>query len=207
MTHRRWSSLAVAALAAGLIPGCTKEPEARSILAQPADSPRSFSEVGPFSLTERSGATVSRDDLLGRPWVASFVFTRCTGPCPRVVSTLKILQGRLKGAESRIVTFTVDPQWDTPEVLGKYADGVGADRKRWLFLTGDEKAIDGLILSSFQSPVARNPAEPTGSSVTHNTRLVAVDRKGRVRGYYHGESDSELDLLVARLRFLEREVP
>lgn len=179
----------------------------RSYAARPADSPDVLYEVGPFTLTERSGATVTREDLLGRPWVASFVFTRCTGPCPAVVSTLRKLQDRLKGTESRIVTISVDPRWDTPEVLTKHAAAAGADARRWLWLTGDETAIEAWIRSSFASPVERSADAPIGVRVTHRTQIVAVDKRGRVRGFYHGESDADLDLLVARLRFLEREAP
>jgi len=183
---------------------CSRQPEPRTASAPPAESSQSFSQVGPFSLVERSGAKVTLDDLLGHAWAASFVFTRCTGPCPAVVSTLRRLQDRLRDTPIRIVTVSVDPAWDTPEVLRKYAAEVGADPKRWLFLTGEEKAIDALVRTSFLSPVERSGDAPIGQHVTHRTQLAAVDRKGRVRGFYHGESGSDLDLLVERLRFLER---
>jgi cytochrome oxidase Cu insertion factor (SCO1/SenC/PrrC family) len=177
------------------------------VLAAPADSPQVFSEVAPFELVERSGKPVKREDLLGRPWVASFVFTRCSGPCPRVVGTLSKLQGRLRGGTARIVTISVDPSFDTPEVLREYAANVGADPARWWFLTGDEPAIQALIRGSFLSAVERAPegTAPPGEAVSHRTQLVAIDKKGRVRGFYAGESDADLDLLVARLEHLARE--
>jgi protein SCO1/2 len=211
LTTIREGGLLAAACLAALALSCSREPAGISgggiDFAAAADSEQSFSQVGPFTLVERSGAAVTRDDLLGRPWVASFVFTRCTGPCPMVVSTLKKLQARLKGGEARIVTFSVDPEWDTPEVLRSYASDAGADPKRWLFLTGDEKTIYPLIYSSFRSAVERAPPGEAaiGMHVSHSTQLVAVDKKGRVRGYYHGESDDQLDRLVARLAFLQRE--
>jgi cytochrome oxidase Cu insertion factor (SCO1/SenC/PrrC family) len=185
---------------------CTKAAPT-SVLAAPADSKEVFSEVGPFELVDRGGSTVTRETLLGHPWVASFLFTRCTGPCPKVVGTLRRLQARLERQAAHIVTFSVDPQFDTPEVLRSYAADAGADPKRWLFLTGDEKAIDALIQKSFLCAVARAPAgeAPVGEAVSHRTQLVAVDRKGKIRGYYAGETDAELDLLVARLAFLENE--
>ena len=187
--------------------GCTPDPVAAVTFAVPADSPQSFSTVGPFQLIERSGATVTREDLLGRPWAASFLFTRCSGPCPRVRSTLKALQGRLKDAEARIVTFSVDPAWDRPEVLREYAQAVQADPRRWLFLTGEQDEIHGLIRQSFLSAVEQAPpgTAPVGEQVSHRTQIVAVDKKGRVRGFYHGESEDQLDLLVERLAFLQRE--
>jgi cytochrome oxidase Cu insertion factor (SCO1/SenC/PrrC family) len=177
------------------------------VLAAAADSPQVFSDVGTFELVERSGSKVRREDLLGRPWVASFVFTRCTGPCPKVVGTLKKLQSRLEDGGARIVTISVDPQWDSPEVLRRYAADAGADPQRWLFLTGNEKAIQALIAESFLSAVERAPVgeAPIGQQVSHSTRLVAVDKKGRVRGFYAGESDEDVDLLVERLAFLQGE--
>lgn len=204
---------AAAACLAGLVVlvSCARDPVAASgggfDPAVPADSPTAFSEVASFDLVERSGSRITRDDLLGRPWVASFVFTRCTGPCPRVVGTLRRLQTRLESTTSRIVTFSVDPGWDTPAVLRAYADGLGADRDRWLFLTGDEAEVFDLIQKSFLSAVERAPEgqAPIGQHVSHRTQIVAVDKKGRVRGFYAGESDHDLDLLVARLAFLESE--
>ena len=191
----------------GAVSASCSEERSGSVLAAPADSPQTFAEVAPFELVERSGKSVKREDLLGRPWVASFVFTRCTGPCPRVVGTLRKLQGRLKAGGPRIVTVSVDPEWDTPEVLRKYAAEVGADPARWLFLTGSEPAIHAWIRDSFKSGVERAApgTAPPGEAVSHRTQLAAVDKKGRVRGFYAGESGADLDLLVSRLEYLAGE--
>src|SRR5262249_55172554 len=80
-----------------------------------------------FSLTECHGQTVTKADLLGKPWVACFIFTRCAGPCPRVSEQMQILQNRLKGIDVRLVSFSVDPDRDTPEDLRKYAKVYKAD--------------------------------------------------------------------------------
>ncbi len=177
------------------------------MLAQPPSSEQSFGEVAAFTLTERSGSPLTREDLLGKPWVAAFVFTRCTGPCPKITSTMKTLQHRLKDTSARLVSFTVDPEWDTPEVLREYADAAGADKDRWLFVTGDERVIYDLIRNSFLSPVERAPANEAaiGMQVSHRTQLVTVDAHGKIRGFYEGESEAALDQVVARLQFLERE--
>jgi cytochrome oxidase Cu insertion factor (SCO1/SenC/PrrC family) len=188
--------LRAVALVLVLVASCSKEPP-----------PKVISQVGAFELVERSGATVSRESLLGHPWVASFLFTRCTGPCPKVAGTLRALQSRLGKSSARIVTFSVDPEWDTPQVLRQYAAELGADPKRWLFLTGDEKAIHELSRKGFLSAAERAPpgVAPIGEQVSHSTRLVAVDKKGQVRGYFAGESSEDLDRLVAALALLEDE--
>ena len=189
------------ALSASLT-GCSK--------TEASEPPPVYAEIAPFDLVERSGHPVHREDLLGRSWVASFVFTRCTGPCPRVVGTLRKLEGRLheKGVDgARIVTISVDPTFDTPEVLRRYADDLGADPAGWWFLTGEEAAVRKLIRESFLSPVERAPegTVPPGEAVSHRTQLAVVDPKGRVRGFFAGESEEDLDRLVALLDFLARE--
>jgi protein SCO1/2 len=198
----------VVVLLASMVPGCSPEAGRGGsgvVLAQPAESETVFGEVAPFAFTERSGAVVRRVDLAGEPWVASCIFTRCSGPCPAVTSTMKKLEGRLEGSRAKLVTFSVDPEFDTPERLKEYARSVGADPKRWLFLTGKTADIDTFIRQSFLSPVERNLTVPVGQHVSHSTRLVVVDKRGRVRGMYSGESDADLDAIVARVKFLERE--
>src|SRR4051812_17894802 len=126
--------LPIAALA-----GCGPRPAPSS---RTAGTPDLDFPVGSFSLTERSGKTVTDQDLRGKVWVASFVFTRCLGPCPAVTGTVKELAADLKDLpDVRFVTFTVDPSRDNPGELQKYAAKYGADPERWLFLTGPEPAV------------------------------------------------------------------
>ncbi|MFN0007501.1 MAG: SCO family protein [Planctomycetota bacterium] len=208
MTRSRFRGRLHAAWFAVMAAACSREAEGTSsVLAAPANSPAQFSTVGEFDLLERGGTRLTREDLLGRPWVASFLFTRCTGPCPSVRSTLKKLQTRLQGTDALLVTFSVDPAFDSPEVLAAYAKDVQADPKRWLFVTGEQAVVYDLIRKSFQSAIEQAPpgTVPIGEQVSHSTRIVAVDKRGRVRGFYHGESDDQLDLLAARLEFLARE--
>ncbi len=147
--------------------------------------------VGSFSLTERSGRTVTEKDLLGKVWVASFVFTRCTGPCPAVTATVRRLQSELADQPVMFVTFTVDPARDDLASLKKYADHFKADPDRWLFLTGDEQTIHRLVQERFkQSAVKRTgPDVKAGEEFDHSTRLVVVDRKGVVRATFQGVRD------------------
>ena len=171
-----------------------------------------------FAFTERSGKPVTKADLAGTVWVASFVFTRCTGPCPSVTATVARLQSELDLAHTpdlRLVTFTVDPGRDTAAELAKYADKFHADPARWLFLTGREADIHELLNKSFkiQAGPTTNPHPPAGQEFDHSTRLAVVDKAGNVRGYfdgYMGPNDpggehylaklAELKQLVARLR-------
>jgi protein SCO1 len=149
--------------------------------------------VGDFSFTERSGKTVTQADLLGKVWVASFVFTRCSGPCPQVSATMARLQSELtKEKDFCLITFTVDPARDDPKELTRYANLFQADPDRWLFLTGKEEAIHRLVSKGFKVGVQRNTrtdATPE-TAVDHDPRLVLIDRRGHIRGYFYGIRDS-----------------
>lgn len=196
-------------------------PIPRSPLPSPASNPDDAAPLVPeFRLTERSGQSLSREDLLGKVWVASFVFTHCTGPCPSVTGTMARLQADLKLAEHpdlRLVTFTVDPDRDDPKALQKYAENFRADPTRWLFLTGEEEQIHKLLHDGFGIHAAptTNPNPPAGQEFDHSTRLVVVDKKGHIRGYfdgYTGEHDADgagfrasYDRLVAAVNALLQE--
>jgi protein SCO1/2 len=143
-----------------------------------------------FALTERSGKTVTRDDLKGKVWVASFVFTRCPGPCPQVSATMARLQKELdlkSRPDLRLVTFTVDPERDTPNELRDYATRYQADPERWLFLTGKSEAeLHAMLKDGFKVTAQRAKNARPGDEFDHSTRLAVVDKSGTIRGYFDG---------------------
>ncbi|TPW20061.1 MAG: SCO1 protein [Elusimicrobia bacterium] len=142
-----------------------------------------------------SAPGLSAGDLLGRPWVAGFVFTRCGGPCPLLSTNMAGLQRRLPDAV-RLVSFTVDPDFDTAEVLARYAERHGAQAGRWFFARLEPRPLFELVNAGFKLPVYIDPkAEPASRSI-HSTKLVLVDAEGRVRGYYDGLAPAGLDELV-----------
>jgi protein SCO1/2/putative membrane protein len=157
-----------------------------------AAPPPDLGPVGPFRLTERSGEPITDEDLLGKVWIASFQFTRCSGPCPQVSRTLARLQGELAGRRDlRLVTFTIDPEHDDPETLTRYAQDMGAEPERWLFLTGKEADIHRLARDSFKLHVARRQGQNVtpGTALEHSPKLALVDRHGHIRGYFDGLPD------------------
>jgi cytochrome oxidase Cu insertion factor (SCO1/SenC/PrrC family) len=174
-----------------------------------------FGAVGDFALTERSGRTVRKADLLGKVWVAAFTFTRCAGPCSQVSGNMARLQHELAGQDDvLLVSFTVDPEHDTPAVLRQYADRYGADPRRWLFLTGKQDEVYRLIGESFRLGVEQTAgaARTPGNEVLHSTKLILVDRRGHLRGYFDGrvvgddgKPVEELPRLKERIAALVRE--
>lgn len=164
-------------------------------LRRPAPGPPVLAEVPPFTLTERSGRTVEAADLAGSPWVADFIFTRCAGPCPMMTQRLARLGDRLPPGVAR-VSFSVDPDYDTPEVLTAYAERFGAGGD-WLFLTGERQAIWDLSVQGFKLTAGEASGTPNEHGpVLHSTRFVLVDGHGRIRGYYDAFEADELDRLV-----------
>ncbi len=158
--------------------------------------------VEDFELTERSGRKITNKDLRGRPWAVCFIFIQCAGPCQRITGQMRLLQDRLVGKKVRLVTITVDPQRDTPQQLANYADAFGADRKRWWFLTGDQREIYHLIQTSFQMPVREMVGADSkpGFEILHSTNVLHVDATGRVRGKYDAQQDAEMAALGRALR-------
>ncbi len=154
--------------------------------------------VGSFSLVERSGKKVTDKDLRGKVWIGSFIFTRCTGPCPAVTNTMGRLQSELKddlkSGNLKLVTFTVDPKRDDADELKKYAASRQADPNNWLFLTGDEKTIHTLMKEQFKQAVERKigPEVLPGDEFGHSTRLVLVDRNGVIRATFDGLPSDEM---------------
>jgi len=162
-----------------------------------------------FSFTNCDGNTITKADLLGRPWAICFVFTKCLGPCPRVTAQLKELQDRLKTYDIRLVTLTVDPARDTPEVLKNYAKLNGADLSRWYFLSGDEVATYGLIERGFRMPVREvtGPNRQEGFEIIHSTNVMLVDKDGVVQGKFNASIDSEMVALRRELQKLAVRMP
>jgi len=146
-------------------------------------------EVPEFELTERSGQALDLDDLRGHIWVADFIFTHCAGPCPLMTSKMARLQTATAHLpDVRLVSFSVDPERDTPEVMSAYADRYGADPSRWFFLTGPMETITHLAVNGFKVGSIEDP-------ILHSTLFILVDETGAIRAY----RDSTEGNVVAQL--------
>jgi len=133
--------------------------------------------VPEFSLIDQDGRTVINADLRGKIWIADFIFTRCKGPCPLMTARMLEMQKALtKTPEVKLVSVTVDPAYDTPEVLKAYAEANHADPARWKFLTGDKAVIEKLVTEGFMQHLAEENGEPV-----HGTMFLIVDGNGMVR--------------------------
>jgi protein SCO1/2 len=152
-----------------------------------------------FRLTDQDGGSFGSRELEGKVWVASFVFTRCTTVCPAVTATMARIQDRTRNLEPafHLVSFSVDPTFDTPARLAVYARGHRASPRLWTFLTGPEQAVQAAVVKGLRETMGREaPDDGTGRGVVHGTHLVLVDARGRVRAYYSSDTPEVVDRVV-----------
>lgn len=158
----------------------------------------SYSVVPQFTLVDQNGAAFdSSAKLKGSVWIADFIYTTCPGPCPRMSSQMHGLESTLP-AEIKLVSYTVDPQHDTPPVLKEYAAHFEAQPDRWYFLTGPIDRLEYLARNVFT-------LSDVGGDLEHSTRFVLIDRKSRVRGYYLSSEPDAMDRLAADAKRLVSE--
>jgi protein SCO1/2 len=158
-----------------------------------------LAELPRFELTDQEGRTFGTRELEGRAWVASFVFTRCATVCPAVTAKMARIQGRTRqlAPAFHLVSFSVDPEFDTPERLAAYARAHRASPRLWSFLTGAEPVVKAAVVDGMKIAMERQGG-PDGrfEGVLHGSALVLVDQRGRVRGYYDSNDDVAVDRLV-----------
>jgi protein SCO1/2 len=158
-----------------------------------------------FELVNQDAQPFGSAQLAGKIWIADFIFTTCPGPCPIISTRMSELQRPLEKTDVQLVSFTVDPEKDTPEVLRAYAEKLHAQPQRWNFLTGSREAIHSLSRDGFKLGLSDSDEE--GGDPVHTTRFVLVDRRGTIRGYYDALAPDSVTKLLADANHLFREQP
>jgi protein SCO1/2 len=153
--------------------------------------------VPAFSATAQDGRAVTQKDLEGSVWVANFVFTRCPNVCPAFTAKMAGLQSlsarRLPSL--RLVTFTVDPEHDTPAVLTDYGTKYQADFTRWSFLNAPADVLEQTLMKGMLQPLDRGDMSDL-NKVMHSSYFALVDRKLRVRGFYRFSETSAVEAVM-----------
>jgi protein SCO1/2 len=157
-----------------------------------------------MSLVDQNRQSFDRSDLMGRISIVDFVFTRCPAICPLLSEKMSQLQDRFEGAgpDVQLLSISVDPEHDTPDVLRAYAERYGADPARWRFLTGDADEVNSVVVRGFRQAMGEPVETEAGVDVMHSSHFVLVDREGEIRGFFANDSEGTEDLLgaVERLR-------
>ena len=165
-------------------------------------------KIPAFELVNSRGEKWGSTHLQGRVWIADFIFTHCAGPCPLMSATMARITRELKdtpGVQS--VSFSVDPDNDTPERLSEYAAQYEADSARWQFLTGEIKSIYALAIQHFHLAAGAMLAEPPdpAHTILHSTKFVLVDAQSGIRGYYDSFDPNQIQKLIRDARRLAME--
>ena len=187
MTHIRSAALL---LVGALALGCYKQPD------EAVENDEGLLFTAPtFNLTDQDNHPFSSEKLKGKTWIATLFYTSCPGPCPMMSGRLRKIQKAVPDPNVVMVSFSIDPDHDTPEKLKDYANNMTADPARWFFLTGTpadmQKLADGLKLG-YESPT-ENAAN--GAQIVHSTKFLLVDKTGQVRGVYSTADDESMKKL------------
>lgn len=158
-----------------------------------------FGTVPDFTLTDQTGQPYGSAQLKHSVWVADFIFTNCPGPCPRMTSQMhQVQEATYKLPEVKLVSFTVDPERDTPEVLAGYARRHHASSEHWRFLTGAQPELHNLARNVFK-------LNNVDGTLQHSTRFALVDQHMQIRGYYDTSEAGSITQLVQAIHAVLRE--
>ena len=174
-------------LVALTVTGCSKKSaEDVPVLAQ----------LPEFSLVDQDEEEFNRESMEGSLWVSAFVFTHCASTCPRLTAHMKGLQSRVADVPSaHLVSVSVDPRNDTPEVIKAYMAKNELDERNWRFVTGDEETIRHVVVDGFRVGLGDADSRAAGAAdIMHSNSFVLVDERARVRGYYRANNDGIADL-------------
>jgi protein SCO1/2 len=160
-----------------------------------------------FRFVDERNAPFTSESMLGHVSIVDFIFTRCMSSCPRLTATMAELQGRLgrRATSVHLVSFSVDPDNDTPAVLADYAAKANADLSRWAFVTGPADEVAKAVVLGFKVSAAKVARGAGDYDVVHGNWLVLVDRKGNLRGYYQVEEGRDLATVMEAAERVERE--
>ena len=155
--------------------------------------------VPDFEFTDSNGETITREDMEGKVWVADFIFTTCTMACPIMTGNMNIIHKSFKEDNNvRIVSISVYPEYDTPEILKEYASRYNANTDKWHFLTGPEESVKNIIKTGFKIGDYED-------IIFHSEKFALVDISGNIRGYYSGMKTEDMSKLKKDIKRLLRE--
>ena len=152
--------------------------------------------VPEFEFVNSEQETITLNNLKGKVWVADFIFTTCTMACPMMTGNMNIIHKKYKKNDDvRLVSISVYPEYDTPEVLTKYASQYDANTSRWYFLTGEESTVKRVIKDGFKIGDYED-------IIFHSEKFALVDKKGMIRAYYNGMKTEDMKKLKKDINIL-----
>lgn len=158
-----------------------------------------FGNINNFILYDQNGNEFNKENLIGNFWISDFIFTTCAGPCPVMSSQFQGFQKKYsKNDKLKLLSISVNPQYDTPTILQNYGERYSADFEKWNFLTGDVNEIHNLALESFKVGDAENP-------IFHSAFFILIDDKAQIRGYYNSTISEDINKMYSDINILMKQ--
>jgi protein SCO1 len=172
-------------------------------------APPPLHSLGDWSLVDQEGKAYGSAELKGKVWIGSFFFTRCPTICTKQQMDMAKLLPHLEdlGESVQLVSFTVDPSFDTPEVLTSYAKKIGAPQERWHYLGGDEAKIRKVLVNGIKVAMGERRTLDGSDSlfdISHSAKLVLVDQNGDVRGFWSSDDQGRSNMTNAARMLAKR---
>ncbi len=165
-----------------------------------------LSYVQPFSFIDQDGKRISQKDVEGKVYVVEYFFTTCTGICPKMNTNMKKVYENLKNEEGfMILSHTSDPDIDTVGRMKKYADSLGANSAKWVFLTGPKDSLYYAARASYLLDDPKNNNEKLDDQFIHTQFFALVDKEGRVRKIFDGLKKGEVEQMETDIQTLLKE--
>ena len=167
--------------------------------SEPENNLPVIGNIPDFEFVNSEGETITLTSLKGKVWVADFIFTTCNMACPIMTGNMNIIHKKYKQNDDvRLVSISVYPEYDTPEVLAKYASQYNANTDRWYFLTGEESTVQEVIKDGFKIGDYED-------IIFHSEKFALVDRSGMIRAYYNGMKTEDMKKLKKDINSLLKE--
>lgn len=167
-----------------------------------------ISQLPAFSFIEREGNALASENIEGKVWIADFIFTACQDECPLMNIEMQKIQDAFPEGDVKMLSFSVDPETDTPERLRQYAEQFEAG-PHWLFFTGERDALHRFAIDDFKLSVqpletdashehhgGHAPAAEGTTPFLHSQKFVLLDHNRQIRGYYDSTDPSEIQQLI-----------
>jgi len=167
-----------------------------------------ISKIQPFTLTNQNSTPIVRADLIGTPWLANIIFTRCPTVCPKITQTLSQLRLKLPD-QLNYISLTTDPSFDTPEKLKAFAEANGSNETNWHFLTGPKATLMKLAIEDLKlisMPKEKLKRENPGDLFVHSSLYILVDSKGQVRASFEHDATNLVQMIQKALETLEKDL-